>query len=258
MSRDRSLALALVALVAVGFGAYLAYDTFLRGDAVAPLALPSAAPTAAATNPAATATASDAATAPTASTPVSGGRGDVDIAGTWTIVEGSEAGYRVREQLASLPAESDAVGRTSDVTGSITLVDAGDGAQLTEGSIQVDTTTIASDESRRDARMRNEGLQTEQFPKAIFTVTEPVDIPVAALDGSATDVTLSGELTLHGVTKSVQIPAQAQLVDGRIQVAGSLPIVLADYGITPPNVGGFIISIADQGALEFLVVFAKA
>ena len=73
-----------------------------------------------------------------------------------------------------------------------------------------------------------------------------------------TDVTLSGDLTLHGVTKSVQIPAQAQLVDGQIQVAGSLPIALADYGITPPNVGGFIISIADQGALEFLVVLAKA
>ena len=39
---------------------------------------------------------------------------------------GSEAGYRVREQLANLPAESDAVGRTSDVTGSITLEAAGE------------------------------------------------------------------------------------------------------------------------------------
>jgi len=33
---------------------------------------------------------------------------------------------------------------------------------------------------------------------------------------------------------------------------------LSDYDITAPNIGGFIVSIADKGALEFLVTFAKA
>ena len=60
------------------------------------------------------------------------------------------------------------------------------------------------------------------------------------------------------MTKSVEIPAQAQLVNGQIQVAGSSAFPLADYDITAPNVGGFIVSIADQGALEFLVVFDQA
>src|SRR5205807_9058153 len=41
--------------------------------------------------------------------------------GTWTVTSGSQAGYRVREQLASLPAPSDAVGRTSSITGSVTV-----------------------------------------------------------------------------------------------------------------------------------------
>lgn len=258
MTRDRILALAIVAVVAVGAGAYLAYDTFLRGDDVAPLALPSSSPAADATatptssaDPAASASADGGATADP------GTGGDDDVAGTWTVAEGSEAGYRVREQLANLPAESDAVGRTSDVSGSITLVASGDGAQLAEGSIEIDTTTIASDEDRRDNRMRSEGLQTDQFPTATFVVTAPVDIPAAALGGSPTDLTLVGDLTLHGVTKAVEIPAQAQLVDGRIQVAGSLTFPLADFAIVAPNVGGFIVSIADEGALEFLVVFAK-
>jgi polyisoprenoid-binding protein YceI len=260
MTRSRSLVVAVVAVIAVivfGVGAYLAYDNVLRGDAAAPLALPSAA---VATDMVAGTTADPTAAASVATgasaAPVTGSDGDV--AGTWTLVEGSEAGYRVREQLANLPAESDAVGRTTDVTGSITLVAAGDAAQLTEGSITVDTTTIASDKSQRDNRLRNEGLQTDQFPTATFTITEPVDIPAAALAGTATDLTLTGDLTLHGVTKAVQIPAQAQLVDGQIQVAGSLPIALADYQIVAPNVGGFIVSIADNGTLEFLAVFAKA
>ena len=105
--------------------------------------------------------------------------------------------------------------------------------------------------------MRDEGLQTDQFPTATFTLTQPVDVPAAVLDGTATDVTLVGDLTLHGVTKSVEIPAQAQLVDGQIAVAGSLAFPLADFEITAPNVGGFIVSIADEGTLEFSVVFAK-
>ncbi len=253
MNRNALIALALVAVVAVG--GYLVYDSVLRGDDVVPLALPTA------TAP--TATGSGTSTEPSAS--ASAGAGDTDpatvdgaVAGTWTVVEGSEAGYRVREQLASLPAESDAVGRTNSVSGSITLVAAGDGAQLTEGSIDVDTTTIASDESRRDGRMRTEGLQTDTFPSATFTITAPVDIPASALAGEATDVTLTGGLTLHGVTKAVEIPGQAQLVAGQIQVAGSLTFPLAEFDIVAPNVGGFIVSIADQGTLEFLLVLAKA
>jgi polyisoprenoid-binding protein YceI len=106
--------------------------------------------------------------------------------------------------------------------------------------------------------MRDEGLQTDAFPTATFTVTGPIDIPAAALAGTATDITLVGDLTLHGVTKAVEIPAQAQLTDGQVKVAGSLAFPLADFEIVAPNVGGFIVSIADEGTLEFLVVFAKA
>lgn len=251
MTRNRSI-LALVAILAIGAGGYLAYDQVLRGDDVAPLALPSAAPSAAVASPSAS-TPSD----PAASDAPSSAAADGAVAGTWTVTTGSEAGYRVREQLANLPAESDAIGRTSDVTGSITVVAAGDGAQLTAGDISIDTTTIASDESRRDNRMRSEGLQSDQFPTASFTLTQPVDIPATAIAGTAADVTLVGDLTLHGVTKSVQIPAQAVLANDQIQVAGSLSFPLADFQITPPNVGGFVVSIADEGALEFLVVFAK-
>jgi polyisoprenoid-binding protein YceI len=88
-------------------------------------------------------------------------------------------------------------------------------------------------------------------------VTQPVDVPPATLQGTATDITLTGDLTLHGVAKSVQIPAQAQLVGDTMQVAGSLTFPLSDFEISPPNVGGFILSIAEEGTLEFLVTFSK-
>ena len=249
MTRSRLLIAGMALVLAVGVGGYVAYDQVLSGDSVAPLTLPSSEPEATAADQSASASASAAASA--------GSGVDGDLAGTWMVGGDSQAGYRVREQLASLSAESDAVGRTSDVTGSITLESDGSTITLTAGSLTVDTTTIASDEDRRDNRLRSEGLQTDRYPTATFIITQPVDIPATAVDGTATDITLVGDLELHGVTKSVSIPAQARLVDGTIQVAGSITFALADFGIVAPNVGGFILSIADEGALEFAVNFTK-
>ena len=79
-----------------------------------------------------------------------------------------------------------------------------------------------------------------------------------AIAGTSADVTLTGDLTIHGVTKSVSIPAQAQLANGTVQVAGSITFPLSDYDMVAPNIGGFIVSIADQGTLEFVAVFARA
>ena len=118
-------------------------------------------------------------------------------------------------------------------------------------------TSLASDKTMRDNRLRREGLETDAFPTATFTLTAPVEVPAAALTGTASDITLTGDLTVHGVTKSVQIPAKAQLVNGTIQVAGSLTFPLSDYSIVAPNIGGVIVSIADNGTLEFLVNFSK-
>lgn len=260
MSSQRSRIIAAVAVVALAVGAFFAYDTFLRGDEVDPLALPSASAAAiASSEPTATNAASPDPAATDPASPDAGALGTAqDFAGSWTIVEPSEAGYRVTEQLANLPAESEAVGRTSDVSGSITLVASGDTLQLAEGSITVDTTTITSDEGMRDNRMRSEGLETDTFTTATFVMTAPVDVPAAALDGAVVDLTLTGDLTLHGVTNAVDIPGQAQIVDGQISVVGSLTFPLSDFEIVAPNVGGFIISIADDGTLEFLITLAKA
>ena len=255
MTRSRLIIAAAAVTVAVVIGGFVAYDQVLRGDSAAALALPTASTTPAASAPTVGA-ATGASTAPDASTGTSAASTG-DVAGTWNVAADSVAGYRVREQLASLSAESDAIGRTDQVTGSITVESSGTTTTLAAASLTVDTTSLTSDESRRDNRLRSEGLETDRFPTATFTLNQPVEVPAAALTGTASDVTLTGDLTLHGVTKSVEIPAQAQLVDGTIKVAGSITFPLADYGIVAPNIGGFIVSIADDGTLEFLVNFTK-
>jgi polyisoprenoid-binding protein YceI len=250
MTRSRLIIAAAAVIVIVAVGGFVAYDQVLRGDSAAALALPSVSPASSA--PAASAIAG-ASSAPADTAAVSAG----GVAGTWNVAANSVAGYRVREQLANLPAESDAVGRTDKITGSITIETSGTTTTLTTASLSVDMTSLASDKTMRDNRLRREGLETDAFPTATFTLTAPVEVPAAALAGTPSDITLTGDLTLHGVTKSVQIPAKAQLVEGTIQVAGSLTFPLSDHAIVAPNIGGLIVSIADTGTLEFLVNFAK-
>ena len=81
------------------------------------------------------------------------------------------------------------------MTGSITIETSGSTSTLTAASLSVDTTSITSDKSQRDNRLRTEGLQTDTYPTATFKLTKPVEIPAAALAGTASDVTLTGDLT---------------------------------------------------------------
>lgn len=240
--------LVLVAvLAALAVGGFLAYDQFLAGDDVPPLTLPSASP-------------AESASPDASATPApSGGTSTADeLAGDWTVGEGTVVGYRVREKLADLAAQSDAVGRTSSVTGTATIEAAGGSVTVTAASFEADLTTLTSDESRRDNRIREIGLESNQFPTATFVLTSPVDVPAEALIGATVDVTLVGDLTIHGVTKSVSIPAQAQLTaDGTVNVLGSLTFPFSDFGMTPPSIGGFV-RVEDDATLEFVLVLSKA
>jgi len=274
MTRARWFVVVIVAVVAVAaVGGYVVYDQFLRGDQVAALALPSIGPSTVPVAGAASGTTAPAAPAadagsvapkaghasPAAATggaPATGPSTPTGLTGTWSVAPGSVAGYRVREQLASLPAQSDAVGRTQSVTGTATLVAAGDSVQVTAASFTVDMTTLASDRSMRDQRLHTMGIETDLFPTSTFVLTSPIDVPAAALTGAQVDVTLVGDLTLHGVTKPVSIPAKAQLANGQVQISGSIMFPFSDYAIVAPDIGGFV-QVVPQGTLEFLVTFGK-
>ena len=83
----------------------------------------------------------------------------------------SFVGYRVREQFADLPAPTDAVGRTSAVTGPLTvdgLQRHGRGRQGRPARSYRATSRCATSAS---APM---GLETDKFPIAEFKLTDPI------------------------------------------------------------------------------------
>jgi polyisoprenoid-binding protein YceI len=178
--------------------------------------------------------------------------------GTWTIDSTSGslgdgtatfAGYRINEELAGFGTNT-AVGRTQDVTGSMTV----DGTTVSALEVTVDMTTLRSDDDRRDGQLSDRGLQTSQFPTATFTLTDPVDVDSIPKTGQKIQATATGQLTLHGVTKDVEVPIEAQWNGERFEVVASFDVTLADYGIEAPT-GFSVLSVADTGTVELHVLF---
>jgi polyisoprenoid-binding protein YceI len=183
------------------------------------------------------------------------------VEGTWTVdtetgefdyesATGSFVGFRVEEQLANIGAAT-AVGRTGEITGSLTL----EGATVPEASFEVDMTSITTDEPRRDSRVQ-EALHTDQHPTATFRLTEPIDLGDATSSGQvAADAT--GELTVNGVTKPITITIEAQLVEDTIVVVGSTEVVFSDFDVEVPS-APIVVSAEDRGTLELQLLFVRA
>jgi polyisoprenoid-binding protein YceI len=175
------------------------------------------------------------------------------LEGAYTLdASRSFVGYRVREKLASLPAPNDAVGRTSDVTGSLTVMS----LETNPVEVTADLTTLTSDEEFRDERIRTIGLESDTFPEATFTLSSPISFAEQPAEGDEVATDAAGTLTLHGVTQDVTVPVTARWTSGGIEVAGSVDIVFADYQIEPPRFGP--VNVGDDGTIEFGLAFVPS
>lgn len=183
----------------------------------------------------------------------SGSSAAAGLDGTWTVDDSigsfsdftsSFAGFRVQEQLASIGAKT-AVGRTPDVTGGMKIA----GTTITEASFEVDMTTLTTDSGLRDNAIRSQAIETSRFPTATFTLTKPIDLGTIPAEGQEITVDATGNLTLHGVTKSVTLPLTAKLQDDVIVVVGSLTVPFSDYSISQPRAAA-VLSVDDKGVME--------
>jgi polyisoprenoid-binding protein YceI len=97
-------------------------------------------------------------------------------------------------------------------------------------TVQVDTASVDSNHAERDKHLRNDDfLDVGKFPKAVFKST--------GYSGSAGEGTMTGELTLMGVTKPVSIKV-TKLGEGkdpwgghRAGFIGTLLLDRRDFGI---------------------------
>ena len=164
----------------------------------------------------------------------------------------SFAGFRVQEQLVGVGGHT-AVGRSTKVGGSLTLT----GAVISQVQMTVDMTGLTSDDPLRDQQLARQAIETTKYPSATFKLTTPLDLGSLPGEGKIITAQATGDLTLHGVTRTVTISLQAQRVGGVIAVAGSLPIIFGDWSVQKPN-SFSILSVDDHGTMEFHLLFTHS
>jgi polyisoprenoid-binding protein YceI len=226
---------AFIVLVVAAVGGPYVYIHFIEGKAPAPLSVNTSTSPASSTSPSAT----------------SSSASSSSLDGTWSVGSGSVVGYRVHETL--LGQSNTATGRTSSVTGSLTVA----GDTVTAGSFSADLTSVASDKSQRDHQFQGRIMNTATYPTATFKLTQPIALGSEPADGVTVTRQATGDLTLHGVTKSITFAVSVKRTGSTIAASGSVPIVFADYNIANPSFAGTV-TTDDHGTLEFLLNFTKS
>lgn len=187
------------------------------------------------------------------------GTAPATINGTWTVQADPNAekpsvfvGYRMQELFAGQTIKKEAVGRTGTVSGTMTI----NGTTVPSAELTADMTKLRSDSGRRDNYIRQNGLELDKFTTATFKLTTPIQLPGSPKQGEKINVSATGELTIHGVTKTVTIPLEAQWNGPSIRVVGSTEIALADYSIEKISIP--TVTVDEKGTLEIDLTFVPA
>jgi polyisoprenoid-binding protein YceI len=167
--------------------------------------------------------------------------------GSWHVVRGKNVfvGYRIKELFGDALLKRDAVGRAGAVNGRLTIA----GDRVTAATVGVEMNDLGSDRDARDAYVRDTTLETAKFPTARFTLTKPIALPAAVTRGKVLHgLRATGRMLLHGVTRPMTFVLDGRWNGRTIDVVGSAPIILRDYGIEPPDT--VIASVDDNGTVE--------
>ncbi|RLT32343.1 MAG: YceI family protein [Chloroflexi bacterium] len=178
-------------------------------------------------------------TAAVASVPVSA------VAGmrTFAVVPGeSTASYLVDEEFFAaaltkyniLAGKSVTVGSTQEVAGSLAL-ELGADQPLGPNRFTVDLPSLTSDQSLRDGWIRDNALESNKFPEAVFVATSISGAPESYTDGTEVSFQLVGDLTVRSISLPATFDVTATLNGDTITGVAEAKVKMSDFGVTPPN-----------------------
>ena len=162
----------------------------------------------------------------------SGGSGTV-----FTIdASASQATFSIDEVLFGQP--NTVVGQTNAVAGQI-RVDQDDPSKSQVGQIKVDLSALTTDNDLRTRTLQNRILETgdpsNQF--ATFTPKTVTGLPASVAIGQPVPLTITGDLTIHGTTRSVTFNATVTLVSAtQLKGQATTTVKYADFGLAIPDV----------------------
>ncbi len=156
--------------------------------------------------------------------------------GALTVVPAeSKATYEINEKLQGKPVH--VVGTTQAITGTAS-VDLTMPAKIQIGQIKLDATTFKTDIAKRDENVKEMVLKSDkpQYQYITFTPTSISGVPANVEKGKDIPVTIVGDMTILGVTKSVAFTGTVNVgADNSLTVKAKTKLTYGDFGVTIPN-----------------------
>ncbi|KAB3523531.1 YceI family protein [Corynebacterium zhongnanshanii] len=196
----------------------------------------------------------------TASISTGGDPATTDMNGSWVIIPGQDAnqsqvGYTFHEVLPAGAKETSGRAdnhKEQNIKGHVTVHD----DVLTEAVVSVRVDGISSDVEKRDINVRKKILETQEFPEASFTLTDPVDVSSLPKDGTTGEIAATGDLYIHGQTKQVTATFKVLRTGDNVVLSANIPFNRLDFGVKTPE---FVAAkIEEQGTLDVLLVLQKS
>jgi polyisoprenoid-binding protein YceI len=105
-----------------------------------------------------------------------------------------------------------------------------DGTLVAEGSaVEIDMTSTWSDAEKLTGHLKSpDFFDVEKFPSASFTLSSVE----AGADGKTT---ITGNMMLHGVTKSITFPADVTVAEGQVSLKAEFSLKRFDFDIKYPG-----------------------
>ncbi|GAB4324243.1 MAG: hypothetical protein Kow0010_06020 [Dehalococcoidia bacterium] len=163
----------------------------------------------------------------------------------------TEAAYFADEKLARLSLPSTAKGTTFEVSGQFAIGPEGLDPNVAS-TVTVGLTSLRSDESRRDSRVRD-ALEVTKYPEATFTATAiggwPGDLP----EGQDVPLTVTGIMDLHGVQRELTWDVVARRQGNVVSALATVTFAYADFDIPVLNIAGFV-TVEEDVTLQVLLI----
>lgn len=172
-----------------------------------------------------------------------------------TSGDGNVARYRVRERLVGKELDNDAIGETTQLTGTIAIDNTGK-VVAAESRFTATLTDIKSDSDRRDGYVRRRILVTDSFPTTTFVVTGVQGLPAKLPTAGSAEFKLVGNLTVKGVTRPSTWDVKATVSGDRLTGSAKTRFTFAEFQLTQPKVP-IVLSVVDTITLEYDFAMTK-
>ena len=99
---------------------------------------------------------------------------------------------------------------------------------VAHAKVTIDTTTLWSDTDRLTGHLKSaDFFDVEKFPTSVFETT--------SISGTGDNATVTGNLTLHGITKQITFPAKIAVKDDAVTLAAEFSINRFDFNMKFPG-----------------------